>query len=255
MKDGRWQPHRSCWVVAREIGGPCVDSEDAGQAVAAPPPVLGHCAKSGACVDVDARRAVGLLGPGLLLARSGGLAWTVRMQDRRWQPHRPCWVVARNRGLAMWTQDRRWQPHAHAGSWVVACEIKGLAWTGRTQDRRWQPHRPCWVVARHRGLAWMWTQGGGSRTARAGLLLAKPGACVDVATRQVVAAPPPMLGRCSRNRGAHMDMAAPSPTLGRCSRNRGARGADRGACAAFQLAGQVAGADTGPFVFWVGYGG
>ncbi len=119
MKDGRWQPHRSCWVVAREIGGPCVDSEDAGQAVAAPPPVLGRCAKSGACVDVDARRAVGLLGPGSLLARSGGLAWTVRMQDRRWQPHRPCWVVARNRGLAMWTQDRRWQPH-----------------------------RPCWVLGR-----------------------------------------------------------------------------------------------------------
>src|SRR6266700_446058 len=126
-------------------------------------------------------------------------------------------------------------PTAHAGSWVVACEIEGLAWTGRTQDRRWQPHRPCWVVARNRGLAWMWTRGGGSPTARAGSLLAKPGACVDVDTRQVVAAPPPMLGRCSRNRGA--------------------RGDDRGPCAAFQLAGRVAGADAGPFAFRVGYGG
>src|SRR6267378_1228186 len=163
---------------------------------------------------------------GSLLARSGGLAWTVRMQDRRWQPHRPCWVVARNRGLA-----------------------------GRTQDRRWQPHRPCWVVARNRGLAWMWTRGSGSPTARAGSLLAKPGACVDVDTRMAVAAPPPMLGRCSRYRGAHMDMAAPSPTLGRCSQNRGARGDDRGPCAAFQLAGRVAGADAGPFAFRVGYGG
>src|SRR6266568_1617669 len=76
MKDGRWQPHRSCWVVAREIGGPCMDSEDAGQAVAAPPPVLGCCAKSGAC-DVDARQAVAapppMLGPGSLLVRSRGL--------------------------------------------------------------------------------------------------------------------------------------------------------------------------------------
>src|SRR6267143_1165081 len=64
------------WVVAREIGGPCVGSEDAGQAVAAPPPVLGRCAKSGAC-DVDARKAVAappaLLGPGSLLVRSSGL--------------------------------------------------------------------------------------------------------------------------------------------------------------------------------------
>src|SRR6267378_3258340 len=124
-------------------------------------------------------------------------------------------------------------PTAHAGSLLV--RSGGLAWTVRMQDRRWQPHRPCWVVARNRGLAWMWTQGGGSPTARAGLLLAKPGACVDVDTRQVVAAPPPMLGRCSRNRGAHMDMAAPSPTLGRCSRNRGA--------------------GAGPFAFRVGYGG
>src|SRR6266700_3155274 len=146
-------------------------------------------------------------------------------------------------------------PTAHAGSWVVACEIEGLAWTGRMQDRRWQPHRPCWVISRNRGLAWMWTQGGGSPTARAGSLLAKPGACGDVETRQVVAAPRPVLGRCSRNRGAHMDMAAPSPTLGRCSRNRGARGDDRGPCAAFQLAGRVAGADAGPFAFRVGYGG
>src|SRR6266567_6741328 len=76
MKDGRWQPHRSCWVVAREIGGPCMDSEDAGQAVAAPPPVLSRCAKSGAC-DVDARQAVAapppMLGPGSLLVRSRGL--------------------------------------------------------------------------------------------------------------------------------------------------------------------------------------
>ena len=31
-----------------------MDREDAGQAVAAPPPVLGRCVKSGACVDVDA---------------------------------------------------------------------------------------------------------------------------------------------------------------------------------------------------------
>src|SRR6266446_3194003 len=139
-------------------------------------------------------------------------------------------------------------PTAHAGS--LLARSGGLAWTGRTQDRWWQPHRPCWVVARNRGLAWMWTRGGGSPTARAGSLLAKPGACVDVDTRQVVAAPPPMLGRCSRNRGAHMDMAAPSPTLDCCSRNRGARSDDRGPCAAFQLAGQVAGADVGPFVFW-----
>ena len=51
---------------------------------------------------------------GSLLARSGGLAWTVRMQDRRWQLHRPCWVIARNRGLAwMWTQDGQW------GCWVL----------------------------------------------------------------------------------------------------------------------------------------
>src|SRR6266700_574653 len=96
MKDGRWQPHRSCWVVACEIGGACVDREDAGQAVAAPPPVLGRCAKSGACVDVDAR-------------------W--------WQPHRLCWVVARETGGPIWT----WQPHRPR--WVVAREIGGLAVT------------------------------------------------------------------------------------------------------------------------------
>src|SRR5882762_8697601 len=85
---------------------------------------------------------------GSLLTRSGGLAWTVRMQDRRWQLHRPCWVVARNRGLAMWTQDRRWQPH-----------------------------RPCWVVAREtRGLRGRGHKtGGGSPTAHAGSLLAKSG--------------------------------------------------------------------------------
>src|SRR6266700_881539 len=48
-------------------------------------------------------------------------------------------------------------PTAHAGSWVVACEIEGLAWTGRTQDRRWQPHRPCWVAARELGgPIWTW---------------------------------------------------------------------------------------------------
>ncbi len=68
-----------------------MDREDAGQAVAAPPPVLGRCAKSGACVDVDARR---------------------------WQPHRPCWVVARETGGLRGRGHKTGggSPTAHAGS-------------------------------------------------------------------------------------------------------------------------------------------
>src|SRR6267378_1140591 len=95
MKDGWWQPHRSCWVVAHEIGG----LRGCGRkAVAAPPPVLGHC------------------------SRNRGLAWTWT-QDRWWQPHRPCWVVAREIGGPIWT----WQPHRPR--WVVAREIGGLTVT------------------------------------------------------------------------------------------------------------------------------
>jgi len=55
---------------------------------------------------------------GSLLARSGGLAWTVRMQDRRWQPHRPCWVVARETGGLRGRGHKTGggSPTAHAGS-------------------------------------------------------------------------------------------------------------------------------------------
>ena len=147
-----------------------MDREDAGQAVAAPPPVLGCCAKSGAC-DVDARQAVAapppMLGPGSLLVRSRGLRGQGGRRTGGGSPTaragslreigglRGCGRKAvaapppvlgrcsRNRGLAWtWTQDRWWQPHRPC--WVIAREIGGPIWT-------WQPHRPRWVVAREIG--------------------------------------------------------------------------------------------------------
>jgi hypothetical protein len=72
-RDGRWNCHRPCWVVAREIGVRR-DVEDARRAVELPPPMMGRC------------------------SRDRGLAVTWKMRDGWWSYHRPFWVAARKIG-------------------------------------------------------------------------------------------------------------------------------------------------------------
>jgi len=165
MKMGGGSPTAHAGLLLVRLGA-CVEREDAGQAVAAPLPVLGRCTK---------------LGFAWMWTQDGQWGyWVLGRCSRDWGP---CMdsedagqaVAAPPPVLGHCTKSGACDcgrktgggsPTAHAGSWVVACETGGLRGCG---------HKT----------------GGGS--------------------------PPPMLGHCSRNRGAHMDMAAPSPMLGRCS--------------------------------------
>ncbi len=100
MRDGRWNCHRPCCVVACEIGVRC-DVEDARRAVKLPPPMMGHC------------------------SRDRGLAVTWRTRDGRWSYHRLCWVAAREIRGWPWCGERKM-----GGGAATACARSLLAKSG-----------------------------------------------------------------------------------------------------------------------------
>src|SRR6266567_910821 len=99
-RDGWWNCHRPCWVVAREIGVRR-DVEDARWAVELPPPMMGRC------------------------SRDRGLAVTWKMRDGWWSYHRPFWVATREIGGWPWCGECKM-----GGGAATACAGSLLAKSG-----------------------------------------------------------------------------------------------------------------------------